>query len=584
MAPSISTDSNVEIYKIQLDELQRKLQEAQDTLDAIRSGDVDAVVINNGADQHQVYTLDNADRPYRLLIEKMQEGAVTLTQGGLILYCNHAFATMMNMPAQRIIGSSFQQFVLKDQYAAFEQLLAEIGRGEILLRSGTLDAVQTHISFSQLLDEESRIICGVITDISLHKMRMKELADKNQQLQKEIAEREKTEENFRQAQKMEAVGQLTGGLAHDFNNLLTVILGNLQLLSIRSEEQQDQRLQKYIQNAMSATERGAGLTQKLLAFSRRQSLKSEVVQVNTLLPGIAMLAKQIVGINIDLLIQSANPDSLWCCLTDAHQLESTLLNLIINARDAMPQGGVITITTSNITLDDMTIVGITDAQPGKYVQVCIQDTGEGIPGAIVDRVFEPFFTTKGVGKGSGLGLSMVYGFIRQINGFIDLKSKVGEGTTVSLYLPYAEAEALPVISTTNDLQDPMLLIKTGRILAVEDDDKVLNVSKEILLEIGYSVVTATNAAEALDLIAQEPKQFDLVFSDVVMPGGMNGIELARKLQTTYPDLPILLTSGFMTQAADQQEGVESEFQILQKPYSRSELITAISNSLKGIAP
>jgi PAS domain S-box-containing protein len=584
MMPSIATDADVEAYKIQLDELQRKLEEAQDTLDAIRSGDVDAVVVNNGANQHQVYTLDNADRPYRLLIEKMQEGAVTLTQDGLILYCNHAFAAMMNMPAQRIIGSSFQQFVQEDQYPEFEHLLAEIGRGEILLRSGARETVQTHISFSQLLDEESHIICGVVTDISLHKMRMKELADKNQQLQKEIAEREKTEENFRQAQKMEAVGQLTGGLAHDFNNLLTVILGNLQLLTIRSEGQQDQRLQKYIQNAMSATERGAGLTQKLLAFSRRQSLKSEVVQVNTLLPGIAMLAKQIVGINIDLLIQSVNPDSLWCCLTDAHQLESTLLNLIINARDAMPHGGVITITTSNITLDEASSAVITDAQPGKYVQVCIQDTGEGIPSAIVDRVFEPFFTTKGVGKGSGLGLSMVYGFIRQINGFIDLKSKVAEGTVVSLYLPYAEAEALSVTSTANDLQEPMLPIKTGRILAVEDDDKVLNVSKEILLEIGYSVVTATNAAEALDLIAQEPNLFDLVFSDVVMPGGMNGIELAHKIQVTYPHLPILLTSGFMTQAADQQEGMESEFQILQKPYNRSELIAAISNSLKGMAP
>jgi len=575
MNPSLDLSAELENTKRELQELKYKLEEAEDTLEAIRSGDVDAVVVTGpNPNQQQVYTLDNADRPYRLLIEKMQEGAVTLTHDGLILYCNQAFANIVNTPTQRIIGSSFQQFIPETQTEVLHDLLSNVARGEILLNVGPEQTVETYISFSQLLDEESQIICGVVTDISIHKSRMQELADKNAQLEKEIKEREKTEENLRQAQKMEAVGQLTGGLAHDFNNLLMVIIGNLQLLSVRGV---DERLNKYIQNALSATERGASLTQKMLAFSRRQSLKTEALNVNSLIPGVVMLARQVIGVDITLATKLAS--DLWACLTDTNQLEIAILNLIINARDALPQGGVITIQTWNEDLDPDCAKDIPDAKPGQYVVISVTDTGSGIPPELLSRVFEPFFTTKEVGKGSGLGLSMVYGFIRQSNGFIRMESQKNVGTTVFLYLPFT-AETVAEEKTASK-PDTVLSTK-ARILAVEDDPEVLEILREILNHMGYEVLTATNANEALEVLKTN-SGIDLLFSDVIMPGGKSGIDLANECKLSYPDIPIILTSGYVSQSGDFSNALDSDIPILYKPYSQTNLASAVQNALKQTA-
>jgi len=563
-------DSIQEEFRLRTEILEEKLQEAMETLNAIRCGDVDAVVVK-GSNGHKVYTLENADKPYRILIEKMQEGALTLSENGLVLYCNQALALILNKPVQQIIGSSFLQFVPESETSTFHKLLAETGKCELLLKAGDDKTVPTHLSFSELPDEEGRIICGVITDLSVHKLRMQELAEKNYQLQKEISEREKTEETLRQAQKMEAVGQLTGGLAHDFNNLLTIILGNLQLISAKSGE--DERLARYITSAIGATERGASLTQKLLAFSRRQALRTEAIQVNDLLPGLQMLARQVLGVNIDLKL--TYDENLWHCRTDGNQLESAILNLVINARDAMPQGGQLTIETANAHVDETLISMTPDATPGKYVTITIKDTGSGISEEALKRVFEPFFTTKAVGKGSGLGLSMVYGFVRQTNGFITIDSKPGLGTLVRLYLPYTEAAVEP---TEKPMNNPNLDQNNhASILVVEDDVEVLKIVKELLTDIGYHVLSAPSAPEALRLLEQS--NIDLVFSDVVMPGGMSGIDMARLLHQERPDLPVLLTSGFISQSMDSNEQMESEFKILRKPYHRQDLVDAIRETL-----
>jgi len=570
-----SSDLNVELENArrEIQELKYKLEEAEDTLEAIRSGDVDAVVVTGpNHNQQQVYTLHNADRPYRLLIEKMQEGAVTLTHDGLILYCNQAFANIVNTPTERIIGSPFQQFIPETQSKVLHYLLSQVARGEILLNVWPESTVETYISFSQLLDEESQIICGVVTDISMHKSRVQELADKNSQLENEIKEREKTEENLRQAQKMEAVGQLTGGLAHDFNNLLMVIIGNLQLLSLRGV---DESLTKYIHNALNATERGANLTKKMLAFSRRQPLKTEAVDINPLIPGIVMLARQVIGIDITLATVLA-PD-LWTCLTDANQLESAILNLIINARDAMPQGGIVTLQTRNESLDTDQANPIPDANPGQYIVISVKDTGSGIPPELLTRVFEPFFTTKEVGKGSGLGLSMVYGFIQQSNGFIQIESQLNIGTTVSLYLPFTSEQVSEATSLT-----PIRPASTkARILAVEDDHEVLEISREMLTSMGYDVLTASNASEALELLNSKlDAPIDLLFSDVIMPGGKSGIDLANECQNAFPDIPIILTSGYVYQNNEFSNVLDSNIPILYKPYSQASLASAIQDALK----
>jgi len=551
--------------------LQAELREAKETLDAIRSGDVDAVVVN-GPNGHKVYTLESGDRPYRVLIEKMQEGAVTIGRDGLILYCNQALATMLNTPVQRVIGASFWQFVPEEQTAVFGKLLDEAGKGELILKAGNGNPVQTYLSLSELPDEEGHILCGVITDISLHKLRMQELAEKNKQLQTEIIEREKTEETLRQAQKMEAVGQLTGGLAHDFNNLLTVILGNLQLISVKSGD--DERLSKYIRSAIGATERGANLTQKLLAFSRRQALRFEALQINDLLPGLQMLAKQVIGVDISLHLDAAQ--ELWYCRTDANQLESAILNLVINARDAMPNGGRITIETRNTIVDEATASMIPDAVAGQYVTISVKDTGTGIPEEILKRVFEPFFTTKAIGKGSGLGLSMVYGFVRQASGFVCIDSQARQGTQVHLYFPYT---ATPVLRQDKPVCEPSShALNQATVLMVEDDSEVLRLVKELLSNLGYRVLSAPNALEALCILEKTP-EVSLVFSDVIMPGGMSGIDMARLLQIERPDLPVLLTSGFISQSMDSQEPMDSEFNILRKPYHRNDLANAIRETI-----
>ncbi|MGF7174786.1 response regulator [Azospirillum doebereinerae] len=573
--PSAAADGILEDLRRELTEAQARLREAEDTIDAIRNGEVDAVVVAS-AEGHQVYTLENADRPYRVLIEQMQEGAVTLNASGVVLYCNQRLATLLETPQERIVGGAFTRFVPAEDRATFAWLLSgsteDGGRGEFTLMAAGDLRVPVHLSFAVLPGMEERILCGVVTDLTQQRRRNHELAETNARLVAEIAERERAEAKLRQAQKMEAVGQLTGGIAHDFNNLLMIITGNLELA--RGRLGAEERVVPLLTQAMGAAERGAQLTKQLLAFSRRQNLQPQVLDIHTLLPALVPLVRHAVGAAI--VVELVEAAELWHCRIDPHQFENALLNLAINARDAMPEGGCVRIVTENVTLDESVAFGIPDAHPGRYVAVSVGDSGHGMDADTMERAFEPFFTTKDVGKGSGLGLSMIYGFVRQSGGFVTLRSVPGQGTRVTLHLPWAApqdaVEPVPVPPV------PLMENGQGTVLVVEDDEDVRRLVVQLVEASGYTVIDADSGTAALAVLA-ENAAIDLLFSDVVMPHGMNGIDLARVVRQRHPDVSILLTSGFTAGNRVRDPVLEMEFPVLRKPYRHEELAGAIHHAL-----
>ena len=540
-------------------ELEARLREAEETLDAIRNGEVDAVVVG-GPDGQQVYTLENADRPYRVLIEQMQEGAVTLSDHGTVLYCNQRFATIVGTPRENILGETVSCFFSSGERDVFYRLLArglEAGAsGEFTLRKPDGVEVPVNISLVDLKVEQgmSRVVCGVVTDLTHNRRRSHELAAANARLASEIEERRRAEdslqlaldaagmgswdldlatdvarrslrhdqifghaqllqtwelgtalerfvpedrgavaeafrlaktsgsidferrirragdnvirwlhvkgrtyykggrpvriagvvadvterreveEQLRQSQKMEAVGQLTGGIAHDFNNLLMIIGGSLDMLGRRLPS--DHKTGRLFEAACQAVARGAKLNEQLLAFSRRQELRAEVICVDDLIPSFEHLLDRAVGEAVSVKIERA--PQVWFCRTDPHQLETAILNLAINARDAMPEGGILTLSTQNRAVSGRT-ASSWGASTGDYVVVSVADTGVGMPPDVVTRAFDPFFTTKEVGRGTGLGLSQVYGFAKQSNGFVTIESERGRGTTVLINLPRTDS-------------------------------------------------------------------------------------------------------------------------------------------------
>ena len=432
-------------------ELEARLEESEETLDAIRRGEVDALVVRGAAQEHRVFTLKSADRSYRLLIEEMQEGAVTLTRDGTLLYCNHRVAELLDHAQERIIGQSFRSFVASGDRARFDGALArapdETVREEFDLVSALAEPIPVMISLSALHadhtpandgqssqphDAEPSILCGVVTDLRAQKQHISDLARANAELLAEKAERGQVEDALRQAQKMEAVGQLTGGLAHDFSNVLTGISGSLELIGLRVAQGRTGDLERYVVAAQGAVARAGALTRRLLAFSRRETLDPKLVDANGMVAGMAELLQRTVGSAIEL--RTTLDETLWPTLCDPSQLDNALLNLCINARDAMPHGGTLTIGTRNIVLGEREAGGI-GVQPGEYVALHVTDTGVGMAQEVAARAFDPFFTTKPAGQGTGLGLSMIYGFARQSQGQVRIDSTLGRGTTVHIYLP-----------------------------------------------------------------------------------------------------------------------------------------------------
>jgi PAS domain S-box-containing protein len=387
----------------------------------------------------------------------------------------------------------------------------------------------------------------------------------------DVTELKQAETQLAHAQKMEAIGQLTGGVAHDFNNLLTAILLNSDVLADRMT---DDRLRPLAEATRTAAERGADLTKRLLAFGRRQTLEPRPTDVNALVSGMEQLMRRTLGEHIAIEIRTAA--DLWPAKVDPGQLEAAVVNLGVNARDAMPQGGRITIETANVELDGSFAMNA-DMKPGEYVMVAVSDTGTGMPPDVVARAFEPFFTTKDVGKGTGLGLSMVYGFVKQSGGHARIYSEPGMGTVVRLYLPRSDVPA----ETTAARQRVTSELPTGgeTILLVEDDPLVRKHTEGQLVALGYAVIAAENADEALACIDNGAKP-DLLFTDIVMPGSMNGRELAERLRERWPLLKVLYTSGFshgMLDTALDSQPVGKH--LLGKPFRRRDLAAKVREVL-----
>jgi signal transduction histidine kinase len=373
-----------------------------------------------------------------------------------------------------------------------------------------------------------------------------------------------------QAQKMEAVGQLTGGVAHDFNNLLTVIIGNLDFLD--NEAAANPRLRKLTATIRRSAERGARLTTQLLAFSRRQPLRPEACNLNTLIIDFDVLIKRAVGETV--AVRSDLHPGLWPCSIDPAQFEAGMLNLIVNARDAMPTGGTLSITTRNVVIaaDDPAFVD--DVAPGQYVMVTVADTGVGMNPETLERAFEPFYTTKEVGKGSGLGLSQLYGFVRQSGGTARIASTVAGGTTVTVYLPKAVRET----AQPEPASPPTKPKGSETVLVVEDDPDVLDIAVETLSDLGYRILVAYDGVEAMAILERD-EPIDLLFTDIVMPYGINGIQLARQARKLRQDIKVLLTSGYTMQTLSAEYGAEKEFTIIGKPYRQAELAEHVRRAL-----
>ncbi|MES2034975.1 MAG: response regulator, partial [Pseudomonadota bacterium] len=379
---------------------------------------------------------------------------------------------------------------------------------------------------------------------------------------RDISERERAEEQARRSQRMEAVGQLTGGVAHDFNNLLQVIRANLEMVE---RVVKDAKSKARLQNAIHASDRAADLTRQLLAFARRQPLEPQVVNPGRLVGDMAMLMRRTLGEAVE--VETVIAGGLWNTVADPAQLESALLNLAINARDAMPEGGRLTVELANAALADIT--------PGQYVMLAVSDTGQGMTRETMARVFEPFFTTKVEGKGTGLGLSMVYGFVKQSKGHIQIYSELGQGTTVKIYLPRTrKREAVPAAAERMD---------EGRgemILVVEDEDAVREAACAMLTDLGYDCIQADGPAAALEILRSD-RRIDLLFTDVIMPGKMKTPAFVAAAMDLRPGLPVLYTSGYTENAIVHHGRLDEGVALLSKPYAKADLARKIAAGLRA---
>ena len=387
---------------------------------------------------------------------------------------------------------------------------------------------------------------------------------------RDMTERRAMQEQLMQAQKMEVLGQLTGGIAHDFNNLLTVILGNLETIS-RHVSTQSERLRRAVEYATLGAQRAATLTQQLLAFARRQPLNPKPIDVNQLVGGMSELLARTLGetINIDIRLAAG----VWLVEADAHQLENTLLNLAVNARDAMPHGGTLTVSTSNVTACAPRDQG---APAGELVLISVTDTGVGMSEYVVAHAFEPFFTTKSIGQGTGLGLSQVLGYVTQSGGHLAIESKPNEGATIRIYLPRLNASAQVAETTSAVAQDP----EVGGdevILVVEDDVRVRAHSSDCLRDLGYQVIEASDAAQALQILEVRP-EVDLLFTDIGLPGP-SGRDLAEAALKIRPALKVLYTSGYARDVITRKGRLEPDVVLLMKPFTRSQLAAQMRDVL-----
>ena len=474
---------------------------------------------------------------------------------------------LLNRAGEDLLGYTRTEYLGKTDYDFFPKEQADhfIARDRVVLESG-----ETQITPEEQITTQYR---GVRL-LKTIKVPVKDKDGKPQYLlgfSEDITERKATEQQLRQAVKMEAVGQLTGGVAHDFNNLLGIIIGNLDI----AVEQADAGQREIIVEALNGALRGAELTRRLLAFSRKQPLQPAVIDLNQGLPQIAGMLRRTLGEQVTMELHPG--PALWPVKVDPAQLDEAILNLAINARDAMPKGGSVSIETHNVRLDHDYVAANPEAAPGEYVQLSVSDTGGGMSADVIERCFEPFFTTKGIEKGTGLGLSMVYGFVKQSGGHIKIYSELGHGTTVKIYLPRSGGDAVDRVRA--DAAGDAPAQGSEVVLMVEDNKDLRIVTLKQLTDLGYRTLEAENAKQALKILAAHP-EIDLLFTDIVMPGGMTGTELAREAKRLYPKLKILLTSGYTARAmANGFHDIEG-LELLNKPFRKRDLAARLRGVLE----
>ncbi|HNH09687.1 MAG TPA: response regulator, partial [Leptospiraceae bacterium] len=375
--------------------------------------------------------------------------------------------------------------------------------------------------------------------------------------------------------KMEALGQIAGGVAHDFNNILAVIMGNVELLERKIQNLSDESMKKNIQKTLNAVERGSHLTSKLLSFARKQNLNQETADINHILQDMKDMIERVIGKHIQIILDLySEPLPI---MIDKNEMENVILNLAINARDAMTDSGTLTIRTlkrDRISAPDSDYV----FKPGKeYAEITVSDTGRGIPAEIIQKIYEPFFTTKGAGKGTGLGLSMTYSFVKQFKGFISVKSTVNRGTSFTLSFPLQSQEITEADALDSYSEEKPVSKNRGSVLIVDDEPSVLEIASSILAESGYIVMKAESAQEALSILSE--KDADIVITDIIMPGEINGLELARIIRKEKPYIRIILTSGYPGDLRKKENSDLSEFTFIAKPYKALDLEKTVRKEL-----
>jgi PAS domain S-box-containing protein len=505
--------------------------------------------------------LSNSQALLRSVLDTTPDAIITISEGGLIESFSQSAEKLFGYLADEVIGKNIKVLMPSpyreehDSYLAHyretsERRIIGIGR-QVTAQRKDGRTFPINLSVDEMNISGQRQFTGIVHDIS---------------------EDIKRQEQLRQAQKMEAVGQLTGGVAHDFNNLLTVIMGNLEMLEFALDG--DEKQQRYVRQAMGAAELGAQLTGRMLAFARRQALKPAVIEPNKLIEDIAGLLSRTLGALVDVELKF--DENARRIFADPSQLQNVLVNLAINARDAMPTGGKLTLETSNEFLDADYAADNAEVTAGPYVMFAVSDNGTGMSVETQRRAFEPFFTTKDAGKGSGLGLSMVYGFAKQSGGHLRLYSELGIGTTLSLYLPVADADIGSSALPLDEGPEPHGEGET--ILIVEDDIRVREVTVIRLQSLGYSVLEAENGNAALAVV-KSGVPIDLLFTDMIMPGGLLGGELAKETRRLRPEIKVLFTSGYTEQPGSREGKIEDGFLWLRKPYTRALLAQTIRHIL-----
>jgi PAS domain S-box-containing protein len=492
-----------------------------------------------------------------MMLDRMPIGCILYDPGFRFVYWNKA--------AERIFGYRFEEVRGRHPFGLITpesaQPLVESLFRELAAGRREVDATAENVT-----KDGRRILC------EWHDMPLYDAENRFSGILamcQDVTERHATEERLRQSEKMNAVGQLTGGVAHDFNNLLTVVIGNLDLAIERVQPE----LRASVEGALRAAERGAALVRQMLAFSRRQTLIAETLDLNRVAAGMEEMLRRTLGEDVEIEMRLATP--LWPALADRAQVESALLNLAINARDAMPRGGKLTIETDNAHLDQDYAARNTEVSPGDYVALAVTDTGTGMTPEVLEHAFEPFFTTKEVGKGTGLGLSMIYGFAKQSRGHVKIYSEVGHGTTVRLYLP-RKAAATDAVTPAAAEQTRMRGSET--ILVVEDDPDVRTFVTGQLRDLGYRVIEAADGPEAQRILDSD-EAIDLLFTDVVMPGGVTGRQLADAARARRPDLKAVFTSGYTENSIVHQGKLDKGVSFLAKPFRRQELARKIRETL-----